>query len=172
MLFKTLFILNIFIDYLTYFLKFLQQFAWQSGFGILLLYNIYLTIAWIKREKNFQLVEIAFESFIPKIKFELNKDEKLKRIIEENIALKAENVLLKQQNKNLPFIITGILFIALILSNRGKTTKEKDDKKNKKISEIENKKLPFNEKDPFDITDFKEKIEDINFNFDINKKDE
>lgn len=80
MLFKTLFILNIFIDYLTYFLKFLQQFAWQSGFGILLLYNIYLTIAWIKREKNFQLVEIAFESFIPKIKFELNKDEKLKRI--------------------------------------------------------------------------------------------
>ena len=167
-LLKTLIILNIFNDLLS----FLQQFGWQSGFGVLLLYNIYLTVAWIKREKHIQLVEIAFENFMPKIKFELNKDDKLKGVVEENIKLRAENALLRKNDNNLPIIIIGILFIAMVISlsvgkvkNNSKDKKNKDKKDVDKLPESEKEKLLSNDNDPFDLKDFNERFKDIKFDF-------
>lgn len=169
-LLKTPIILNIFNDLL----PFLQQFGWQSGFGVLFLYNIYLTVAWIKREKHIQLVEIAFENFMPRIKFELNKDDKLKGVVEENIKLKAENALLRKKDNNLPFIIIGLLFIAMIISMSVRKIKNNsNDKKNKKdvdkLPESEKEKLLLNDNDPFDLKDFNEKFKDMKFDIEIKK---
>jgi hypothetical protein len=168
MLLNTIIILNCFNDLIT----FVQQFGWQTGFFTLLLYNIYLTVAWVKREKHMQLVEIAFEGFTPKIKFELNKDEKSKGIVNENIRLKAENALLKKRGDNLPFIIIGFLLLAMILS----WSKEKIGKPNRErkildnFPESEKPKLLSNDKDPFDLTDLEKRIKDTKFDFDIKNK--
>ena len=167
-LFKTFILLDILNDLLS----FLQKFGWQSGFGVLLLYNIYLTVAWIKREKHIQLVEIAFESFIPKIKFELNKDEKLKGIVNENIRLKSENALLRKKNDNLPFIIIGFLLLAMILSwGKEKIAKPIRERKNlDNLPESEKQELLSNNEDPFDLTDFNKRFKDQKFDFDIKNK--
>lgn len=149
-------------------LAFFKEFGWQAGFGSMLLYNIYLTIAWIRREKHIQLVEIAFENLMPKIKFELNKDEKLKSVVEENIKLKAENALLREKNDSLPFIVIGILFIAMLVAFliRRKTDKPLDDDSNiDKLTEPEKEKLLSNDKDPFSLKDFNEKFKNMKFNF-------
>jgi len=149
------YMLNTFWNYIV---EFFTNFGWQAGFLITLAHSIFLTISWVRREKHLQLVEIALENFIPKIKFELNKDDKLKSVIEENIILKAENALLKKQNNSLPFIIIGFLFLSVIIS--------KTLPKSKSL-EIDNQPDPNEppiidlEKDPFNLDNFKVDIKDF-----------
>ncbi|GAB2585841.1 hypothetical protein [Spirosoma areae] len=105
-------------DFVTSALSFISAYGLWTALGLSVLWNTYITLAWVKREKHLQLVEIGLENLTPKIKFELNKDEKFKAIATENIGLKAENQLLRNQAKSLPiFILLGLL-IATSLSRR------------------------------------------------------
>lgn len=115
------------LNFWTVILNFLSTYGIHSLLGFSIIGNIYLIIAWVKRERYIEMTEIEVSLFKPRIKFELNKDEKYRFMANEIIRLKNElEVLKKETDKPWIIVFVMILFAVIIGTIIAQTEKVKN----------------------------------------------
>jgi hypothetical protein len=94
----------------------------ENGIGLLLLAsiasNIYLTLAFVRRARHYQLTELKVKYFfIPEFGVSINKDAQVRNLLNEVSRLETENALLRRTNRN--FILGALLLVlATVVSLR------------------------------------------------------
>ena len=94
-------------------IEFIENYGLVTLLIFSILTNVFLVYYWIRREKYFQLKQFEL-TLPPKFVFELNQDQRYQFLINENLAVKTENEILKKSNKRSVFVMLLILFIAYV----------------------------------------------------------
>jgi hypothetical protein len=80
----------------------------------LLLMLVLLSRALMKKERAFQLIKFSVGTTGVKFEYELNRDVKMKLLVDEIVLLKSENTALREEKGTLRFILATIAFFIAI----------------------------------------------------------